>query len=253
MRSEAPGGWKAIAVVTALALVASGCPADPAAERRDLLATIEALAGKMQPARADHERMAEVCRRYLASFEGEEDAPRVRRRLGLALFAAGDDAGAARELAAVTETAKPGDPFRSAVLHELATAETARGDPARARALLERIVAEAPRGEYAKKAKADLRDLDRIGKPAPIPRPGPSADPEAVELRRSGTPPLYAGAARAIEVAGWDDPRLKDWPVPTLPRVYVVDAHGIVRAAGVRGAAIEAALAAARCPCAGCP
>lgn len=222
--------------------------------RDDLLALIGNLGARRHPTPEEKTRLRDACAEFARRFPGDPDAPEVRQRLGLLLAAEGDDAGAARELSAVTASAKAGTPFRTLTLYALGQAETRRGRTEAALAALRAVLSEAPGGEAAKGAAQDVRDLERVGGRAAgaiLPEddpallaPSPGAPPFAVCVLRRGEPApegLPEGARR-IEVTGWEDPHVRRFRPPALPRVYVVDGRGVVRAAGVRGAAIAEAL-----------
>jgi tetratricopeptide (TPR) repeat protein len=169
----------------------------------------------------------------------------ARTWLGLAL------AELSREEEALCELERAATPE---ALYALGQLRTRRGEAAAARAALERVAATNAGEALRKKVQRDLDDLAKIGKPAPplaeAAAPTPTATVVVFERRApGGTSPLAAELAAVIaarivriEVEGWDDARLEAWRVPALPRVYVLDAKGVLRAAGVRGKAIAAAV-----------
>lgn len=164
---------------------------------------------------------------HAAADEVEEEI-QTRLRRGLARAKDGDDEAAVRELEAVTRAAEPGSPARNLALYVTGQAESGLGETERARAAFAALVAEAPESDLARGARRWFEDLDKVGKPAPSP---------------------VEGGPRAITFTAESGEAARPWRVPAFPRTYVVDAHGIVRAAGVRGAAIARAVERARCAC----
>jgi hypothetical protein len=239
-----------IAFIVALALAVALAPAAAGGEtsRDDALEGIEALAGIKKPSDAQQEMLRDLCVDFLKRFPRDEEAPSVRQRLGVTLAKLGDDEAAGRELAAITASAKPGSEFRQFTLKLLGEVRMGLGDVARAREALQALVAESPNGKYSKGASADLRDLDRIGKPAKdsiLKNAGvPAKLPCVVAFVRRGSPAVQGlpAGATIIEIAGWDDPKIADAHLPAVPRVYVIGKRGQIAAVGVRGRAIEAAL-----------
>jgi len=258
-----------------LALV-SGCEgggASGAPGRDEALAGIAALDGVKSPSPEERARLRALCESFVERHAADPEAPQVRRRLGVLLASEGDDDGAARELRLVTPTAAPGTPFRTVALYTLGQVETRRGALLEARAALAAVVAEAPESEAGRAAKQDLLDLAKVGGPAAgtviagddprlLARRGDAGTGTSAEARSATGAPWVVAVVKAgeappaelptdatvINVRGWDDPHVATFRPPALPRVYVIDAAGVVRAAGVRKAGLEKALREAQGP-----
>ncbi len=194
---------------------------------------------------------ARAFRRALAREPDPRFARKARHFLGLALAEAGRDEEAESELGRVASDAGAPAPLAAEALYAIGQIRIARGDASGACQALAAARARAP-GETSllRRIEADLRDLAKIGAPAP-PLAGLSAgaapaatvvvfERRGAELRNLELP---AGVALLrVTVGDWDDPRLRDWAVPALPRIYVIDGAGIVRAAGLKPAAVAAAV-----------
>jgi hypothetical protein len=185
-----------------------------AGDRDADLGAIQDLARERKPTKAVHEKLRDLGEKFLEEYPGDEDAPMVRLRVGLAHAALGEDEKAAGALAAVTATARPGSDFRMLALYSLGQVQIGLGEADAARRSLGAVVEESPKSKLAERSRADLKDLEWIGRPAP------------------------EAAAGAHVVKDFASP----FHPPAVPRTYVVDGDGIVRAAGVRGAAVERAL-----------
>jgi tetratricopeptide (TPR) repeat protein len=199
---------------------------------------------------------ADAFRRALERERDPRFTKRARYFLGVALAEAGDDEEAERTLVGVAADPDGRSPLPGEALYALGQLRIRRGDVALAREALEGALERAQTPALRKRAERDLTDLARIGVAAP-PLAGletPTATATVVAFARSADMAALeaeVGAAAAgarivrVEVAGWEDPQVRTWAVPTLPRVYVLDASGRIRAVGVRGRAIAAAVVAA--------
>jgi hypothetical protein len=246
-RAPSPAAAALLAALAISGAVLGGVSASRArageTSRDDLLEEID-LAGSGRGA-DDRAAVRELCEQFLRRFPEDEEAPEVRYALGRALAASGDDAGAARELEQVTASAHLAAKARAEASGLVAECAIRLGEPGRARAALEAFLAQvAPDGADARAARGELKDLAKIGEPAtglPIALSGTAV--AVAFVKRGERPPAgLPPNARLIEVSGWGDPALARWYVPALPWVYVIDGGGVVRAAGVRGAAIGAVL-----------
>lgn len=239
--------------------------------RDDLLAAIDRLSTPMEKSKEDLVKISKLAKEFLARFPEDGEAPMVRLTagissyqsddfdgaiehlrglndryarflLGLALAERGRDAEAEDVLAALAKESR-----EPAHLYALGEVRERAGNVAGAREALEGVAA-AKDARLKAKARGDLEDLAKIGAPAPrLEGLTPTATATVVAFSKPGDDALdrelaSLGAGVVRVKAGWDDARIKEWRVPVMPRVYVLDSRGIVRAAGVRGAAIAAAV-----------
>jgi tetratricopeptide (TPR) repeat protein len=217
---------------------------------------VRLYAGEASFRLGEFERGIEDLRRYVAATPDPKRASGAQLMLGLALAERGRDAEAEAALgpAAVGLEGEA----RARALYALGQVRVRAGEPERAKEALEKARAATQAAALRSAIDGDLDDLARIGRPAPpadgLTAAAPSATATVIVFARKGdaAPDLereigaLGEAVRVVrvEVEGWADPRIRAWRVPALPRVYVVDRAGIVRAAGVRGKAIAAAAAA---------
>jgi tetratricopeptide (TPR) repeat protein len=196
----------------------------------------------------DHARAQALFESYLRVGGSPRRRPAAQYLLGLSIAAQGRDADAAAALAEAAALAPPGSAVRFRALLSLGELQEARGEAGAAAEVFGRIVADdaAPAGDR-KSAEREIDDLAKIGKPAPpLAELTPTATATVLVFEKGASLDVPPVAARVVRVqAAWGEERLKPWRFPVLPRVYVVDRRGVVRAAGVRGPAIRAAAEAA--------
>jgi hypothetical protein len=180
------------------------------------------------------------------------------------------DAGALADLDRAIEAAGSDD-FAAKVRYARIQVRIRSGDVAGAVAELRALVEGRPQGTpLARRAERDLAEQVGVGgAPPALPELATAEAARStvvVVLRRAGEPVGEAALAEAraaaaaagggattpapevvdLVVDGFADPRVSAFRAPALPRVYVLGARGrlwVIRAAGVRGAAIGAAVA----------
>jgi tetratricopeptide (TPR) repeat protein len=243
--------------------------------RDEILEQIENLSTSADP--KDIARIRSLADGFLSRFPDDEEARAVQLAGGKAAFDLHDFEGAIERLQGLTDDrsrylrglalvarGRHGDAEPELLAAASARPEVAErwyalgevrerlGDVGGAREALERALRAKPPPSVQRAARADLDDLAKIGAPAPpladLTPTGTATVVAFMDRERADLEPVDPAVRVVRVVAGWDDPRVKAWHVPALPRVYVVDAHGIVRAAGVRGAAIARAVEAAGGP-----